>query len=76
MDSVIPRYEDLTTRQDVVFSGEYDVKLYVRLPPKHHYDETVWKADKKTKQVSPVHLVDFFAIRDRVKYIKKPDWEK
>ena len=73
----IPTYDELMVRTDVHFISEYDGHLYVKLPPTEYYDDTIWKVDKKTHQVSYMAYTKYMCtVMDKAQYIKKPDWEK
>lgn len=50
---------------DIVFVVEYDGFYYFRLEPEEHFDNTVWKVDKQTKEISCIHLVEYFDIEDK-----------
>lgn len=71
-----PSYDELMARQDVDFISECDGYLYVSLPARQMFDNTIWKVNKRTKEVSYMMFTEYIiTVSKRAKYIKAPDWE-
>lgn len=41
---------------------EYNGNYYISVYPEEFYDESVWKVNKKTEDVSVIHYVETFSI--------------
>lgn len=70
MSTRTPTYEELMARSDIQFVAEHNGHIYVKLPPVEYYDNTIWKVDKKTHNVSYMMFTEFLAIADRAEYIR------
>ena len=68
-DNGIPSYDELMTHPNPDFKAEYQGYLYVKLPPKEPYDNSTWKIDPKTHEVSFMLFTQFFEIAGKAKYI-------
>lgn len=69
-----PTYDELMNWKDVEFIAELDGYLYVKLPAREMYDNTIWKVDKKTHKVTYMMYTEFFTIEDSVSYVVPPSW--
>ena len=75
MDNNTPTYDELMSREDASFIAEHGGYLYVKLPAREHYDNTIWKVDKSTHEVFYMMFTEYIStIDDKAHYIKKPDW--
>ena len=71
-----PTYEQLMAKTRS-FITEYDGYLYVKLPAEEYYDNTIWKVNKETKEVSYMMFTEYIIeISERAKFIEGPDWLK
>ena len=72
--SKVPTYDDLM-KEKPLFIAEYDGYLYVKLFPKQFYENTIWKVNKKTKEVSYMMFTQYLGeIDDSASYIVSPPW--
>ena len=69
-----PTYEELMAREDTQFIAELGGNLYVKLPPREHYDNTIWKVDKNTHEVSYMMFTAFLGISNRATYVLGSLW--
>lgn len=74
MPQKTPTYDELMARKDAQFIAELDEKIYVKLPPREQYDNTVWEVNKKTHEVSYMMFTAFLGIANRVTYILGSLW--
>jgi len=52
-------------RSDIISVAEDGGFFYVRVKPDGPYDNTIWKVNKRTGQVTYMMLTTFFGIEDR-----------
>lgn len=45
---------------DIIDAFEYNENYYISPRPEWFHDERVWKVNKKTKQLTVIHLVETF----------------
>ena len=75
MDTKNPTYDEVMS-QKPVFISECDGYLYVLLPAREYYDNTIWKVDKKTHEVSYMMFTDYIInVSAHAAYVVKPDYE-
>lgn len=77
MANKVPTYEELMARQDKVFVSEYEDFLYVKLPPREHYDNTIWKVNKRTHEVTYMMFTKYLVtIDEQATYLyAAPEWK-
>lgn len=69
----IRSYEQLMAREDIDFISEYDGYLYVKLYPTEQFDNSIWKVDKTTHDVSYAMFTDYIAnVYGKDHYLVKP----
>ena len=72
----IKSYEQLMARKDIDFISECDGFLYVKLYPTEKFDDSIWKVDKATHEVTYMMFPDYVGyIHHRATYLKKPNYE-
>lgn len=55
---------------EIVSVSEYEGFYYIRLKPQEFYDNSMWKVDKKTKNVSLMYYTEYLLeINDKAKHI-------
>ena len=76
MATKTPTYDELMSREDVQSISEHEGFLYVKLPPTEYYDNTIWRVNKETHEVSYMMFTDYLCnVYAHATYIVKPDWE-
>ena len=54
---------------DIVDMFLFEDNYYIKLRPENIYDECVWKVNGKTNEISTIHYIETFMIRDKAETI-------
>lgn len=68
-------FEELV-KEEISYMGEYSGYYYIKLKSDDFYDNSMWKVNKKTKEVSYMLFTQFFEIADKAKVIDPVDFKK